>query len=113
MYSLTAIDAFEITSPENTYVYDIVPCAAGLAAISSDDSLRLLDPLALSGPPLNAIPTVNEHVTCLKVAEEEGSTTVIVTAGRDGRVCLIDPRTGARVGECRSGEFVAFLSAKI
>lgn len=101
MYSLSCISEFKITTPENTYVYNIIPCASGIAAISSDDSLRLLDPLALSGQPLNSIRRVNTDVTCLTAAD--GS--VVATAGRDGRVCLVDLRTGERVGEVRSGEF--------
>lgn len=110
MYSLTDIGAFKITDPVDTYVYEIVPCASGIAAISSDDSLRLLNPLALDGYPLNSIRTVNKEVTCLKAVNEvvEGDASVVVTAGRDGRVCLVDLRSGSRVGEVRSGEFLMF-----
>jgi hypothetical protein len=105
MYTLDAIDSFEISSPANTYIYDIVPIAAGLATISSDDSLRLLDPTALSGPPLNSIPKVNTDVTCLKAinSSTEGDALIVCTAGRDGKVCLVDPRSGEKIGEVRSG----------
>lgn len=106
MYALSEVHSFEISEPANTYVYDIVPVAAGLAVISSDDSLRLLDPLALSGTPLNSIRRVNSDVTCLKAinTSTEGDATIVCTAGRDGRVCLLDPRTATKAGEVRTGE---------
>jgi hypothetical protein len=105
MYTLDTVDFFQISDPTNTYVYDIVPVAAGLAAISSDDSLRLLDPLALNGAPLNSIRRVNTDVTCLKAINTtaEGYALIVCTAGRDGRVCLLDPRTSAKIGEVRTG----------
>lgn len=106
MYTLNAVDSYRISEPADTYIYDIVPVAAGLAAISSDDSLRLLDPLALSGAPLNSIRRVNTDVTCLKAVNTttECDALIVCTAGRDGRVCLLDPRSGSKVGEVRTGE---------
>jgi hypothetical protein len=105
MYTLDNVDFFQISDPTNTYIYDIVPVAAGLAAISSDDSLRLLNPLALNGTPLNSIRRVNTDVTCLKAVNTtaEGDALIVCTAGRDGRVCLLDPRTSAKIGEVRTG----------
>ena len=101
MYTLNAVGSYHISEPADTYIYDIVPVAAGLAAISSDDSLRLLDPLALSRAPLNSIRRVNTDVTCLKAfnTTTEGDALIVCTAGRDGRVCLLDPRSGSKVGE--------------
>lgn len=106
MYNLRTTSSFHVAKPAGTYVYDIVPVAAGLAAISSDDSLRLLDPLALNAGPVNEIKKVNADVTCLKAVSVggEGDAVVVCTAGRDGRVALWDPRSGAKVGEVRSGE---------
>jgi hypothetical protein len=106
MYALNAVDSFHISDPKDTYIYDIVPVAAGLAAISSDDSLRLLDPLALSGTPLNSIWRVNKDVTCLKAinSSTEGDALIVCTAGMDGKVCLLDSRTGAKIGEVRTGK---------
>jgi hypothetical protein len=108
MYTLNVVDSFHISEPADTYIYDIVPVAAGLAAISSDDSLRLFDPLALSRAPLNSIRRVNTDVTCLKAVNSttEGDALIVCTAGRDGRVCLLDPRTGSKIGEVRTGELV-------
>jgi hypothetical protein len=105
MYTLNAVDSFHVSDPHDTYIYDIVPVAAGLAAISSDDSLRLLDPLCLSGPPLNLIRQVNTDVTCLKAINNSigEDASIVCTAGRDGRVLLLDPRTAAKIGEVRTG----------
>jgi hypothetical protein len=107
MYTLNSVDSFQISEPKDTYIYDIVPVAAGLATISSDDSLRLLDPLALGGLPLNSIRKVNKDITCLKAVNTttEGDALIVCTAGRDGRLCLLDPRTGSKIGEVRTGEF--------
>jgi WD40 repeat protein len=108
MYRFFASDIFEVKSPEGTYIYDILPVGAGLASISSDDCLRLLDPLSLDAQPLNTFKKVNTDVTCLNTIGE-GDSCVILTAGRDGKVCLLDPRSGAKVGEVRSGK--SFLAA--
>jgi hypothetical protein len=112
MYTLNAVDSFQISGPKDTYIYDIVSVAGGLAAISSDDSLRLFDPLALSGTPLNSVRQVNTDVTCLKAINSsiEADALIVCTAGRDGRVCLLDPRSGARIGEVRTGGFLLGLS---
>ncbi|PQE03262.1 ubiquitin- ligase sel1 ubx2 protein [Rutstroemia sp. NJR-2017a BBW] len=79
-----ASDIFEVKSPEGTYIYDILPVGAGLASISSDDCLRLLDPLSLDAQPLNTFKKVNTDVTCLNTIGE-GDSCVILTAGRDGK----------------------------
>lgn len=105
MYSLTAVDAVHVSTPPNTYIYDIVPIASGLAVISSDDSLRLLDPLALSGNPVNSIRRVNQDVTCLKALNGD----VVITAGRDAKFVVWDARTGAKAGEVRCGKWSKML----
>lgn len=102
MYSLNTISSFQIVRPESTYVYDIVAMAGGLAVISSDDSLRLLDPLALNAGPVKEIHDVQKGVTCLQAIAQNN---IVATAGRDGRACLWDPRAGDKVGEVQSGEF--------
>lgn len=114
MYALTTTDSFRITTPD-TYIYDIIPTTSGIATISSDDSLRILDPLALNGAPVNSIRMVNENVTCLKAfsPNADGSAEIICTAGRDGRVVLLDPRSGSRVGEVSSGKFDSFMRRAI
>lgn len=104
MYTLDDVDSFQISEPADTYIYDIVPVAAGLAVISSDDSLRLLDPQSLNGTPINSIRKINTDVTCLKTSA--GDAGFVCTAGRDGRVCIVDPRSGEKVGEVKTGKLV-------
>jgi hypothetical protein len=43
-------------------------------------------------------------MSSLDAAEFEG-TAAVCTAGRDGRVVILDPRTGGRVGEVTSRKF--------
>jgi hypothetical protein len=105
MYIFNAVNSFHISEPRGTYIYDIVPVAAGIATISSDDSFRLLDPQFLNGPPKNSVQKIHTDVTCLKaLATTTGDSELICTAGRDGRVCIIDPRSGGQVGEARTGK---------
>jgi len=104
MYTLNQISCFHVTDPANTYNYDIVPVAGGVVSISSDDTLRLLDPLALNGPAVSSVKKVNADVTCLKAVGDENAL-IVVTAGRDGKVCLLDPRSCGKIGEVRSGKF--------
>jgi len=107
MYLLNVTSAFHIPSPTGTYVYDIVPISASsaLAAISSDDCLRILDSSTLQVKSL--IKNSGKEVTCLKSFGGEGDS-VIAVGGRDGKVGLWDFRlgSGSKVGEVRSGEFV-------
>jgi WD40 repeat protein len=109
MYHLNCISVFAINSPTDTYIYDVVPVSNGLvAAISSDDSLRVVDPLDLGKGELSLMKDVGKDITCLRgigSGTEESGTTV-VTAGRDGFVKIWDLRSGAKVGEVKSGEFV-------
>ena len=105
MYTFNTVDSFHISEPRDTYIYDIVPVAAGLATISSDDSLRLLDLQSLSGPPKNSVRRINTDVTCLKAFSATGGDAELVcTAGRDGRICIVDPRSGGMVGEVGTGK---------
>lgn len=105
MYTFNVVDSFHVSEPADTYIYDIIPIEAGLAAISSDDSLRLLDPQSLNGPPKISIRKINTDVTCLKaITSSAGDAELLCTAGRDGRVCIVDPRNGEKVGEVRTGK---------
>lgn len=73
--------------PANSYIYTLVPTSRGLAAISSDDSLRLFDSSSPSSQPLTWS-NVNTSVTCLKGFDNN----VVATAGRDGLVKFWDVR---------------------
>lgn len=105
MYALTCIDSFHVTNPENTYIYDVVPVGKFVATISSDDSLRILDPLNLSGGPVNSIRKVHTDITAIKKLRDDGEATVVCTAGRDGIACLIDLRSNSVAGKVKSGMF--------
>lgn len=56
---------------------------------------------------MNSVRRVNTDVTCMKVlgSGELGEGAVVCTTGRDGKVVMLDPRTGAKVGEAASGEW--------
>lgn len=108
MYLLNTVDSFRVTSPPDTYIYDILPISGGgLASISSDDCLRLHNPLALNAAPLSVVKKVNAEVTCLN--GWQGGEGVVATAGRDGKVHLIDVRSGSVVGEVKSGKFAPWV----
>lgn len=106
MYQLTCVETFHVDNPENTYIYDIVPVGKLLASISSDDSLRILDPLNLSNGPVNSIRKVHTDITCIKKLRDDGEATVVCTAGRDGVACLVDLRSNSVVGKVKSGMFL-------
>jgi hypothetical protein len=107
MYTLEAIDSFRIVDPADTYIYDIVPVSAGIAAIASDDGLRFLNPQSLNGPPLNHFRGINADITCLKALKLPSGDAVVCTAGRDGKICVVDPRSNETFGELRTGEFIS------
>lgn len=106
MYLLNSISSFSIPSPAGTYIYDIVPLSTGseLAAISSDDCLRILDSVTLKVK--SEVKAAGKEVTCLRAFGGEASG-VVAVAGRDGKIGLWDSRAGkgVKAGEVRSGEF--------
>jgi WD40 repeat protein len=103
MYTLDATDSFRVRDPPDTYIYDIVPTTGGLVTISSDNSLRLLDPLALDTP-LSTVKKINTDITCVvAIGGDDGSGSLIGTAGRDGRLVLTDFRS-QKVGEIKNGK---------
>ncbi|KAG9242603.1 hypothetical protein BJ878DRAFT_464063 [Calycina marina] len=97
MYTLFNTDSHIVATPQNSaYVYEILPTSAGVATISSDDSLRLLDPTRLEDAPRYLVKGVNRDVTSLRVLSDVG---IVATGGRDGRVVVTDLRSGAKAGE--------------
>ena len=115
MYTLDATGVFRIEQPPDTYIYHIEPVADRIAAISSDNCLRLIDPLFLNGPALNTIQNIHAEVTCLKILDAENG--IICTAGRDGKIAIFDLREKARVTEMSVGRadknfFVSLLLNK-
>ena len=100
----------DVGLPPNSYIYRIISTAARLdplnysqtdqlAIISSDDSLRFLDPATLNVN--NVVKNVNNSVTCLERANDAPSN-VVATAGRDGLVRFWDNRSKHKVLEIQS-----------
>lgn len=108
--SATAIASSSAGLPPNSYIYKVISTAPRqdpltyskldqLAIISSDDSLRFLDPstLAVNG----TVKNVNDKVTCLERANDAPSN-VVATAGRDGMIRFWDKRTHQKALEIES-----------
>jgi WD40 repeat protein len=108
MYILDASASFAIEQQSGVYVYDIVPVAGGIVSISSDDTLRLFDPSNLHHGPVYSVPKVNSEITCLEALDYQGS--IVCTAGRDGKVTILDLRQRLRIAEIGTGKAICFLS---
>jgi len=90
--SLTATSS--LTLPLDSYIYSILPINhnAQIAAISSDDSLRIIDSITLKEISNRIIPSVHGGVTCLTATKDDLN--CLLTAGRDGLVRYWDLRLG-------------------
>ncbi|KAL0259078.1 hypothetical protein SLS55_006583 [Diplodia seriata] len=89
----------DLSLPSDSYIYSLRPTATALAALSSDDSLRIFDTKTLQLLPGGVISRVHESVTCLEPYSDEGN--VLATAGRDGLVKCWDRRTRKAVMDFR------------
>ncbi|KAI5785896.1 WD domain protein [Geopyxis carbonaria] len=77
-----------LSTPDGSYIYSVVRASSSaLAAIASDDSLRIFDPRRLSVHS-TILNTHNLGVTSLTTVSEY----VLATAGRDGLVKIWDTR---------------------
>lgn len=81
-----------LSLPPDSYVYKILPTDAHLAAISSDNSLRIIDPYTLQEISNGNLQNVQDGVTCLEAADSDNHS--LLTAGRDGFVRRWDLRSG-------------------
>ena len=88
------LQSSSLSLPPDSYIYSVIPVAdnAAIAAISSDDSLRIFDPTTLQLTSNYASGKVHEGVTCLKNLDADAG--ILVTVGRDATVRCWDPRTG-------------------
>lgn len=102
MNTLNPQSSFAINS--DTYVYDIVPVSSGLTIISSDDTLRLLNP-ENDGRVIEvrSVEKASKDITCLRALAAEND--VVCTAGRDGVVGIWDLRAGGKVSSVAVGKF--------
>lgn len=83
----------------DTYIYKILLIDTNLVSISSDDSLRSIDPLTLRLDSSRTRGRIHDGVTCLRAFRERG----ILTAGRDGSVKCTDLRTNRTTLELSTG----------
>ena len=97
------LESSAISLPAHSYVYAVAPLTGlgTLAAISSDDSLRIVAPTTLQLISRCASGKVHDGVTCLRNLDDSGAA---LTAGRDAAVRSWDPRTGERSLEFRGGK---------
>ena len=87
--------------PPDSYIYRILPCDGQIAAISSDDSLRIVDARTLQEVSNGIFEKVHDGVTCLDTYPRDHSR--LATAGRDGTVKVWDLRTKTSALEYRDG----------
>lgn len=78
--------------PVSSCIYTVTtvhPNNQDVAVISSDDSLRIVDPSSSQLMVKTAIGKTHEGVTCLRSVDG-----AVVTAGRDAKIRIWDPKTG-------------------
>ncbi|RHZ45022.1 WD repeat protein [Aspergillus thermomutatus] len=96
MHTLKATASSSLSLGPGNYIYSITPMSPGsLAAISSDDSLRVCDGAGLDRVAVVAAQTHgNGGVTSLRRYGAGQHQQLLVTGGRDGKVKLWDLRGG-------------------
>lgn len=104
MYNLNNIDTHRFARG-SVYVTEIARTSAGLAAITSDQHLSLLDPTHLSSGPVSSWETTHGNISALRVLDGG----MACTAGEDGTVAVWDLKiagAGAKIAQFK-GEFLA------
>ncbi|MCJ1459316.1 hypothetical protein MMC28_009693 [Mycoblastus sanguinarius] len=90
--ALTATSSLSL--PTDSYIYRVLPVKSTLAAISSDDSLRLIDSATLREISGGILDRVHDGVTCLTNLDSDQNS--LLTAGRDAAVRCWDLRSGKK-----------------
>ncbi|KAI9876579.1 MAG: hypothetical protein M1830_006179 [Pleopsidium flavum] len=108
MNTLKPVASSTLDLSRGSYIYSIIPTSSGYAVISSDDSLRVFDGVALQLQPGGVVERTHAGVTSLKRFDDEDN--VLATAGRDGIVKCWDLRTGKKAAEFSTGSDAALLS---
>ncbi|MCJ1418563.1 hypothetical protein MMC32_004911 [Xylographa parallela] len=114
MGSITTARPFATSSlslPTNSYIYCIKAVGRSLAAISSDDSLRVFDPVTLQVSADRVFQNAHTGIVCLENVGDEIES--LVTAGRDGYVRCWDLRSGKKTVELKDEKSTPFLSLAI
>ncbi|KAL2056679.1 hypothetical protein ABVK25_003073 [Lepraria finkii] len=97
-----------LSLPVDSYIYKILQVDSNLAAISSDDSLRIIDSTSLKEIAGGILKNVHTGVTCLEASEND--TKGFLTAGRDAVVRSWDLRSGRSTLELSDGSNTPCLS---
>lgn len=109
MHPLHPLASTSLSTPAGTYIYTLTRATPSLlAAISSDDSLRLFSPTTLDLQ--HTLQHTHTGTTCLARISEH----VLATAGRDGAVRVWDVRAGDRaVGGYKGASGAPVLSLAV
>ncbi|KAM0742060.1 hypothetical protein ACQRIT_002237 [Beauveria bassiana] len=104
MYALANLESHRFGRGDSVYVTEIARTAVGLAAISTDNALSLLDPTRLTAGPIATWTAAHgASVTALRVLDGG----LACTAGEDGTVAVWDLRmkgAAARVAQFKASE---------
>jgi WD40 repeat protein len=90
MYMLTCSDGYQYRDPGGVYVLDVIPCGSGLAAISSNQTISLFNPLFINEGPVKVIRTNHGNLSTARVYNAGES--IIATTGENGSISLWDLR---------------------
>ena len=90
-----------LSLPADSYIYKILHVNGHLAAISSDDSLRLIDLKTLREIAGGVLKNVHDGVTCLQAVDHDPNS--LLTAGRDAVVRQYDLRVGQKTMQLSDG----------
>jgi len=90
MFLLDCKDGYQYHAAENVYVLEIIPLGAGLAAIASDQSLSLFNPLRLGQGPLTSLQTNHGNLGAARPYDFAES--IVSTTGENGTVSMWDLR---------------------
>ena len=102
MKTAALIETSSLSLPNDCYVYQISLINAKLAAISSDDSLRIIDPNTLRERGVRS--QVHDGVTCSTALDHDNH--CLLTAGRDTAIRSWDLRSAVKNFEIISGETI-------
>jgi WD40 repeat protein len=98
----TLTDTSSLSLPPDSYIYKILQVDSKIAAISSDDSLRVIDSTSLNEIRDGILNNVHAGVTCLEALRNDRS--IFLTAGRDAVVRSWDLRSGKSTLDLSDGK---------
>lgn len=102
MYSLAPAGGYQFDGNPSPFVFEILQTSSGLAAITDNGILSILDPFALRRGPINSISTRHSAIKLLRDYQAQECSTVC-TAAEDGRICIWDLRQGSQVAQLSDG----------